>query len=59
MYSALFKNDYILNEKEPSFFKDLKLDIIAKALFSAKDDQYLIPYLSFWIFMQLHNFIKN
>ncbi len=44
MYSALFKNDYILNEKEPSFFKDLKLDIIVKALFSAKDDQYLIPY---------------
>ena len=44
MYSALFKNDYKLVNNEPSFFKDLKLDIITKALFSAKDDQYLIPY---------------
>ena len=44
MYSALFKNDYVLNEKEPSFFKDLRLDVIVKALFSAKEDQYLIPY---------------
>ena len=44
MYSALFKNDIVLNDKEPSYFKDLKLDILTKALFSAKEDQYLIPY---------------
>ncbi len=44
MYSPLFKNDFVLINKEPAFFKDLKLDIITKALFSAKEDQYLIPY---------------
>jgi len=44
MYSALFKNEIKINEKEPSFFKDLKLDILTKALFGSKEDNYLIPY---------------
>ncbi len=44
MYSALFKNEYNLIKKEPSFFKDLRLDIIANAIFGVKEDSYLIPY---------------
>ena len=43
-YSALFINDEKINNIEPAFFKDLKLDIIVKACFSNKDDNYLIPY---------------
>ena len=43
-YNALFLNDEHLINIEPVFFKDLKLDIIAKACFGNKDDSYLIPY---------------